>query len=322
MMKTPLRHKIGKTATAAALALAVTGLAPHHTFAQSGNVPAPTVDEDIALVQFLEEIGGAERINYAGKLRMLSQRIAAAACIVHADINPGESEALLHGSIEEFDKILAALEFGDEGLGIIGVEERRKTLAAIHALKERWSAVEEIVREVENHSATEAHVQFIADENMAVLGDAKLLVSEVSGQYADPTALLQSDALRIDIAGRQRMLTQKISKEVCFIGSDINAAASMEVLGGTINMFEVSLNALQHGMPEAGIGPAPNDEIAAQLTQVSADWSAIKPHLDMVMAGGVLDDATRVEVFKGLNKTMGNMNVAVGMFAESSKLGL
>jgi len=228
----------------------------------------------------------------------------------------------LHSAIEEFDKILAALEFGDESLNIIGEEDRRKTLAAIHALKEHWLPIEEIMVEIEEHATTMEHVQHMADENMVILEDAKMLVSEISGQYSDPTAVVQADAIRIDIAGRQRMLTQKISKEVCFIASDLNAAASMEVLGSTVNMFEVSLNALLNGMPEAGVGAAPTAEIEAQLTQVSNDWSAVKPHIETILAGGSLDDATRADVFLGLNKTMADMNVAVGMFTEESKLGL
>lgn len=317
-----MQTKRKTSAIAAVLAFSMIGTAPTHTDAQSGNTHTIAEQELLQHAQFLEDVGAAERINYAGKLRMLSQRIPAAACNVYAEISPAESEAILHASILEFDTILAALEYGDENLGIIGAEERRKTIAAIHLLKEHWLPIEEIVLEIEHHATTTEHVQYMADENIAILEDAKLLVSEISGEYADPTALLQSDALRIDIAGRQRMLTQKISKDVCFIASGINADAAKEVLGGTINMFETSLNALHHGMPEAGIGAAPNAEIAAQLEVVAEDWSLIKPHLDVVMAGGTLDDATRGDVFNGLNKVMVDMNIAVGMFTESSKLGL
>lgn len=293
--------------------------------ANLGATPALAQTADAAQLlhaQFLEDVGAAERINNSGKLRSLTQRIPAAACNVLAEIAPDESEALLHDSIIEFDKILAALEFGDPDLGIIGAETRRKTLAAINVLKEHWVPVEEIMLEIENHETTAEHVQYMADQNMIILEDAKLLVSEISGEYADPTALLQADAIRIDIAGRQRMLTQKVSKEVCFVESGINAEASREVLGQTINMFEVSLNALLNGMPDAGISPAPTEEIRVQLTTVESDWNAIKPHFDVVLAGGKLDDAARADVFLGLNKTMVDMNVAVGMFADSSKLGL
>ena len=320
-MTTPFPSKVAAAFKTTALVVTMAGLTATQATAQSADAPI-TQDELLQRAQFLEDIGAAERINFAGKLRMLSQRIPAAACNVYGEIDPTSSEPVLHAAIAEFDKILAALEVGDEDLGIVGVETRRKTLAAIEALRSHWLPVEEVVTEIENHQTTLEHVQFMADENMNILADAKLLVSEISGQYADPTALVQADALRIDIAGRQRMLTQKISKEVCFINAGINAEASLEVLGGTVNMFEVSLSALLNGMPEAGIGPAPTEEIEAQLTAVLNDWNAVKPHIDVVLAGGALDDAVRAEVFGGLNKTMGDMNVAVGMFAEESKLGL
>jgi len=299
----------------------VTGMMTTAATAQSADSPT-TKEEMLVRAQLLQDVGAAERINFAGKLRMLSQRIPAAACNVYAEIDPASTEPVLHDAIEEFDRILAALEFGDEGLNINGAEERRKTIAAIHTMKAHWLPIEEIVLEIENHATTQEHVQHMADENMLILEDAKMLVSEVSGQYSDPTALLQADAIRIDIAGRQRMLTQKISKEVCFIASDINAEASLEVLGSTVNIFEVSLNALVHGMPEAGIGPAPNEEVEAKLAEVAQNWATVKPHVDTVLAGGSIDDATRAEVFAGLNKTMAEMNAAVGLFMDASKLGL
>lgn len=313
-MKLLLTSKISKSMRHGLAVSLLAGVGVSPVLAQSADAPV-AVEDMLIRAQLLEDVGAAERINYAGKLRMLSQRIPATACNMKSGIAVDTSGPMYDAARAEFETILAALEFGDDSLNINGEETRRKTLVAVEALKGSWA-------DINAASLTADDLQTKADTNMGVLENAKMLVSEISGQYSDPTALLQADALRIDIAGRQRMLTQKISKEVCFIMSDINADASMEVLGATVNMFEVSLNALQNGMPEAGIGPAPTDEIAAQLTQVVADWNTVKAHIDTVMSGGTLDDETRTAVFVGLNKTMADMNVAVGMFAESSKLSL
>ena len=289
--------------------------------AQSGAITLPPEDP-IELAQFLEDIGASERINLSGKLRMLSQRMPAAACNEHAGVAYEQSKAVLHAAKEEFDTILAGLEHGDETLNIIGAEERRLTLAAIAAVHDAYDPLHVAFDDIEETGGTDEEVLELAEHNMEVLEAAKLLVSEISGQYADPTALLQSDALTIDIAGRQRMLTQKMSKEVCLITSDIYAEASLETLGGTMNMFETSLNALVYGMDAAGIKPAPTDEILAGLEKVQADWAEVRDYVVTVAEGGTIDQDARAMIFTGLNKTMADMNAVVGMYSENSKLGL
>lgn len=289
--------------------------------AQSGTGTVPSKDP-ISLIQFLEDIGASERINMSGKLRMLSQQIPAAACNLHAGIAVEQSKTVLHAAKEKFDTIIAALEFGDENLGIIGQEGRHKTLAAIGSVHATYDPMHAAFNNIEETGGTEAEVLAMAEHNMGILLAAKVLISEISSQYTNPAALSQSDALMIDVAGRQRMLTQKISKEICFITSGIHADASIEVLGSTINMFETSLNALHFGMENAGISPAPTDEIVAGLERVQADWEEIGSLVKHIAMGGTIDDAERTVIFTGLNKTMGDMNTVVGLYVENAKLGL
>lgn len=318
MIKLPV-SRIAKLSFGAVTALymstATTGMA------QSGAVTLPPEDP-AKLAQFLEDHGASERINFAGKLRMLSQRIPAAACAVHADIATDQSVPVLKAAHEEFQTILNALEFGDEALGIIGAEERRKTLVVLEELHAAFDPLNDALVDIETTGGTDEEILALAEANGHTLNVAKLLVSEITGEYANPVALLQSDALAIDIAGRQRMLTQKMSKEVCLIMSGIHADASLEVLGGTMNMFETSLNALQHGMPAAGIMPAKDDAIIAGLAKVAADWAEIRGHVETVANGGTIDAATQAAVFTGLNITMADMNATVGLYTAGSKQGL
>lgn len=307
--KTTLKSALGMAVMAAALTL------PAHA---AQDVPVKPINK----TQFIEDAGGAERINFSGKLRMLSQRIPAAACNLTAGVDPEKSKAVLKSATLEFEKIIYGLEHGDETLGIHGAEERRKTLAAIAALHTEWDIVDEDAHKMYESGATAELNEDIADHNLAVLEGAKLLASEINGQYSDPTAVVQSDALRIDIAGRQRMLTQKMSKEACYILSGINAEASKKAISGTANLFDVSLNALTNGMPEAGIKASDDPNIAAGLAKVAAGWNLLKGHLAELEAGNTWDIETRAEVFHTFNSTMAEMNKVVGMYADASKLGL
>lgn len=312
----PLRPSKKTAIQAAAVALAATFPAT----VTLANEATPL--EPILASSIVEDDGGSERINFSGKLRMLSQRIPAAACNLAAGIAPDASHALLKGATKEFQDIVNALEFGNDDMGVYGAEERRKTLAAIEELKGKWQPVEAAASAMIDGDTSDALLATLMDENMALLGAAKLLVSEISGQYSDPAALLQSDALRVDIAGRQRMLTQKISKEICQIKSGINVAEATKAVSGTINMFSTSLNALQFGMPEAGITAAPETNIIEGLEQVASDWSTVSTHMTAFQAGEEWDADTRAVVFNTLNTTMAKMNKVVGMYVEASKLDI
>ena len=278
--------------------------------------------EELRIAKIIEDVGGSERINLSGKLRMLSQRIPSAACHLNSDVAPTAAKDLLNGATAEFQKIVDGLEFGDPDLGVIGEENRRKTLIAIQNLRDNWKTVFERVIHLNDVGHDDDDVRHLAEHNMPLLGTAKLLVTEITGQYSDPTSLLQVDSLRIDIAGRQRMLTQKMSKEACFALNDINTEANIKAMKGTIQMFDLSLHALRDGLPAAGIKPTTNPDIKSKLDVVFEDWAAVKPDLEALAEGKTWDAATWEHVFIGLNKTMKDMNTVVGMYAQASKLNI
>lgn len=271
---------------------------------------------------FLQDMGASQRIDFSGKLRMLSQRIVAAGCNYTAGIDPDRSGPMLAAAKAEFQVIVDALEFGNNDLGIMAAEDRRKTLVGLAKLRELWEPAAASGAAILADAATPDTVATFADQSAPLLEMAKLLVSEISAQYSDPTAVLQADALIIDIAGRQRMLSQRMSKNVCLISSGLNTDVALAELGATAQMFDVSLNALRHSMADAGIKPPPNDEIAAGLDVVINDWARLKPIVDAALAGQRLDTEQRNIMFNGANLMTGNMNTVVGMYSVASKLDL
>ncbi len=78
------------------------------------------------------------------------------------------------------------------------------------------------------------------------------------------------DALVINIAGKQRMLTQKIAKNVFYIYHNSNA--DFYELNSANEEFIDGLNILKHGDSEKGISPTPTQKIKLQLSDVSKLW--------------------------------------------------
>ncbi len=271
---------------------------------------------------FIEEVGASERINYSGKLRMLSQRIPAAACYSHAGIETEASAKLLQAATAEFDLILNGLQYGEESLGIIGPEKDRKVLVDLEKMYEHWDSLHVKIAHIVDNGGTDEEVVHIADESHQALDIAKHLVSVLVGEYADPTALLQADALTIDIAGRQRMLAQRISKNVCLISSGFDTERAMKELEGARGIYDASANALRFGMPEAGITATKNAEILAKLDDVLALWADVQPILDSVKAGEDIGETQLATTYNAMNSLTGQMNKIVGMYNDDSKLGL
>lgn len=277
---------------------------------------------ELQLISFLEDVGASERINFAGKLRMLTQRITAAACYDHAGIDVEASAKVLHDATAEFDRILYGLQYGDEGLGMIGEEKDRKVLHDLKLIHDHWDYLHVEIEDIIATGGTDEEVLHIAHESHETLDIAKHLVSIVVGEYSNPAALMQADALTIDIAGRQRMLAQRISKNVCLISSGLDVDVAMPELASAREIYDASLNALRFGMPSAGIHATENPVILEGLDEILAIWQAEQPILDSVAAGEDVSDEHLAFVFHKMNELTGKMNTLVGMYSEESKQGL
>lgn len=276
----------------------------------------------IAQAGFVEDVGASERINFSGKLRMLSQRIPAAACYAHAGIETEKASELLKAATAEYDLIINGLEFGEPKLGIIGAEQDRHVLIDIQKLHTFWDPLHAEIEDITATGGTDDEVVHIANESHELLNVAKHLVSVLVGEYSDPTALLQADAMTIDIAGRQRMLAQRISKNVCLIASGFDVERARKELEGARGVYDASAKALRFGMPEAGINATRHEDILSALDSVLALWADVQPVLDLAASGTTLDSEQLAITYNSMNSLTGQMNTIVGMYNDASKLGL
>ena len=93
-----------------------------------------------------------------------------------------------------------------------------------------------------------------------------------------------SDAVGINVAGRQRMLSQRITKEALLI-QNIPSADATSILKGSINLYESSLNALSNGGELKGMGivlPPRSANSKNLLKELVGLWKNFKAHAEIV----------------------------------------
>lgn len=83
----------------------------------------------------------------------------------------------------------------------------------------------------------------------------------------------------INLAGKQRMLTQKMSKEALLVGKGIDASGNAENLKKTGNLFDKTLKGLISGDADLGLDTTEDAGIVEQLNKVSGMWTTFNRHL-------------------------------------------
>ncbi|MDD3054681.1 MAG: type IV pili methyl-accepting chemotaxis transducer N-terminal domain-containing protein [Aliarcobacter sp.] len=116
----------------------------------------------------------------------------------------------------------------------------------------------------------------------------------------------KKDAQVINIAGKQRMLTQKISKNIFYIYHNNNL--SYDELDNATIEFIHNLNSLKYGNDQLGIYKAPTDRIEKQISKVEILWNNF--YLSINEFKKILDskDYTTEQKFKNSINSINTIN--------------
>ncbi|MCB9762465.1 MAG: type IV pili methyl-accepting chemotaxis transducer N-terminal domain-containing protein [Alphaproteobacteria bacterium] len=144
----------------------------------------------------------------------------------------------------------------------------------------------------------------------------------VSSKQAD-------DGLNINLAGRQRMLSQKMSKEALMYSQSVSRGANAaelernaERVRASMEVFATTLAALKDGGEApldvdqtefASLSGATSSRIAAQLGVVQAKWEPFAANIERVLTSGGADTAAMDYVMENNGDILASMNAAVTM---------
>lgn len=95
-----------------------------------------------------------------------------------------------------------------------------------------------------------------------------------------------SDAVAVNMAGRQRMLSQKMTKEILEYEL-VKESSLLKGIKKTVTLFDSSLNALKNGDASMGIeNPPVSEDIKKELQLLEEEWKPFYDAVSTILEGG------------------------------------
>ncbi len=230
------------------------------------------------------ELTMGEAINKAGRQRMLSQRIVKAYAMMGQDVGYRKAKKQLRESAALFESQLAELK---------NLKVNSDISDALQLVETQWGAIKEIISE----KPKRIHVAHLRRKSEALLNSAHQVV-----------VLLESAANsraghEVNIAGRQRMLTQRMASLYMLQSWNFTDELYKANYAQAVSEFDQALKDLQSSSVNT-------PEIKAGLVKVEQLWQVFKLS-DRVKKGAFVPTL----VTRSMDKILDKMNEITGQYA-------
>ena len=244
-------------------------------------------------------------INLAGKQRMLTQKMSKESLALSQGTGSKES---LQKTVNLFDKTLKGLIAGDTGLGLPPTTNI-KIVNQLNHVQKLWKDLRVNMDVVLANSAeTTTALSYLNDNNITLLKEMNKAVGMLEKN--------SYDSKTVNLAGKQRMLTQKMVKETLGL---VQGSTSADALKGTSTLFDKTLKGLISGDSDLGLPAMAEGAILAQLTSVQALWKDFSGNVNTVLRLAP-ETNTALAYINGHNvELLKEMNKGVGMYEKQSK---
>ncbi len=251
-------------------------------------------------------------INLAGKQRMLSQKMSKEIMLIGRGVHVADNEINLRETAELFEQTIKGLIHGDAKLGLVKIDDHA-IMKQLEKVEKLWWRFQRSVIVVLKGTAPLHVLRAIALQNMPLLEEMNKAVQMYEKNNA--SKLSPAMAITINLAGKQRMLTQKMTKELMLVANRIHTYKNKAKVKASAALFDRTLNGLLNGDKELGLFATKNVAIHAQLNIVKMLWIEYKPIVDNVdISWTALDKAEQINM-----PLLIEMNKVVQMYTNSVK---
>lgn len=231
-------------------------------------------------------------VNKAGRQRMLSQRMAKAWLMAGRNVMKDKAQAILRDSMNTFDAQLVELS---------GFQPNEEVRAHLAALGEEWKSYKSLLQSAPSADGAKK----LYELNEKVLAAAQKLTVAYEKASGSPSARL------VNLAGRQRMLPQRMAKFYFFEQWGVNAAGSRAELEKARKEFTVAMTELQRSSSSA-------PQIRAELDLVAQQWLFFDAAVTASTADPVRAEAN---VATTSERILEQMDSAVGLYEKLAQAG-
>lgn len=253
-------------------------------------------------------------IDVAGRQRMLSQKMVKEILYVYNDIDAVGNLEKLTATSNLYDTSLGQLTLGDKDAGVPRISDAA-VFTDLAEVTEVWTEVKGLIHSVlDQQKVSKNYLPFLNDNSMKLLKESNDVVQSMVKTTDKNESADKGEANTVNIAGRQRMLSQKMTKEFLFIKAGYEPEASQASLVKTVDLFDTSLAKLKSGDADSDIIAPPSDAIAAQLDVVAGIWDKINGPLRNAASGGAISAADAETVSSLEGTLLKEMNKAVQMY--------
>ena len=243
-------------------------------------------ENDLDRLAALQRKSAGERIVIAGRQRMLAEGMAAKLCFKMSGVSDAAASRELYTMWNVFGWYHAGLRNGNPQLDL-AAERNLDVLRSWSQMDMVWGGLRGLYEEVLDNGHTDPLTFLTAIDLTGTVTDAATdTVAALRSAYSDqlgPRGF--GRALLIDLYERQRMLGQKIAKEVCLLSHGAAAASTVKDLSGTLEIFTLSMGAFETGMEDVGVPPPLSPRIAAGLAEARAEWTPVARFAKAAAAG-------------------------------------
>ncbi len=260
-------------------------------------------------------------LNLSGKQRMLTQKMSKEIMLIALNEDKDKNIINLTNTSNLFDKTLDGLRNGSDDLHLPATTKKR-ILRQLDKIEKIWKNFYPTVKSIiASGNVSAEQVALVAEQNLPLLKQMNKAVglyekdAKKGGLKGDPGL-----AATINLSGKQRMLTQKMSKEFLLVAYNHDFENNKLGLLETYTLFERTLKGLKDGDDSLGLPPTKTPHIVKQLAVVNKLWVEFKPIVEFA-ANYKTKQITKDKISLLANKNLPllkEMNKAVGLYEKES----
>ncbi len=222
------------------------------------------------------------RISTIAEQRELTQRIEQATCYVLTGYEADTYSEIAKDAADQFDRNLAALMAGDDGLNLTA-ETEPAAIRALRNLNDTWQRFSPAARQVMSGDVHAVPVRHIISLDKPLLSLSEISTKVIRAVYTEKLVARKSMTSTIDVAMRQRMLALRLAKSFCYIASNLHRNLMINDMISTMEQFETALGAMELGDYDMEVVDPPNLAVMSALMDVRSAWTDIQPHLTAIL---------------------------------------